>query len=78
MTCGGIVILAECAQLSGTHFDQRQLDSTWQSCIVTLQELGKSHSRADGYVQHLRSLRDRALSDYVCKFRFVDLYTNAC
>lgn len=61
------MILAQCAQLSGRHFDQAELDSTWDSCITALQELGRYHSRAEGYVHHLRSLRERAMNDYVCK-----------
>ncbi|KAH7336658.1 fungal-specific transcription factor domain-containing protein [Rhexocercosporidium sp. MPI-PUGE-AT-0058] len=65
ITCSGIVILAECAQLSGNYFDQGELNATWESCIVTLQELGKYHSRVDVYVQQLRSLRERALSEYL-------------
>lgn len=66
MTCGGIVILAECAQnarVSGSkHFNQTHLDATWRNTITLLQLLGKDHARARGYLEHLVSLRDHARS----------------
>ncbi|PVI02836.1 hypothetical protein DM02DRAFT_640994 [Periconia macrospinosa] len=66
MTCGGIIILAECAQSNNRQsFDQQQLDSAWASCIKALQHLGKYHVRAQSYLEHLHSLRERAR---LCKF----------
>jgi hypothetical protein len=68
MTCGGITILAECAQASGTkHFDQSRLDETWDTTTKLLGQLGRENARARGYLEHLHLLKQRARSAYLCK-----------
>lgn len=63
MTCGGIIILAECAHAGGTkHFDQEQLDATWENTTNLLQSLGEQHARARGYLEHLLALKVQARS----------------
>ncbi|KAH6987135.1 fungal-specific transcription factor domain-containing protein [Ilyonectria destructans] len=64
ITSGTILILAECIQSNKPHFDQAQLDAAWESCLRTLKHMGDSHSRAQGYIQSLKLLRERALSTY--------------
>lgn len=63
MTCGGIIILAECAHAGGIkHFNQGQLDATWENTTTLLQCLGGKHARARGYLEHLLSLKVQARS----------------
>ncbi|QGI70418.1 hypothetical protein CEK27_002747 [Fusarium fujikuroi] len=63
MTCGGIIILAECAQAGGsTHFNQKQLDATWENTTVLLRDIGRENARARGYLDHLQLLKDQARS----------------
>ncbi|KAL9562633.1 hypothetical protein ACKAV7_013197 [Fusarium commune] len=65
MTCGGIIILAECAQAGGSkHFNQQQLDATWENTIVLLRVIGRENARARGYLEHLLLLKDQARSAY--------------
>ncbi|KAK2000878.1 hypothetical protein LX36DRAFT_653935 [Colletotrichum falcatum] len=64
-TCGGIAILAECAQAGGSKFfDQHHLDVTWNTSTTLLRLIGKDNVRARGYFEHLHLLRDRARSAY--------------
>ncbi|KAG7404789.1 Transcriptional activator protein acu-15 [Fusarium oxysporum f. sp. rapae] len=65
MTCGGMIILAECAQVGGSkHFNQQQLDATWENTIVLLRVIGRENARARGYLEHLLLLKDQARSAY--------------
>ncbi|KAF4332007.1 transcription activator acu-15 [Fusarium beomiforme] len=65
MTCGGIIILAECAQAGGSkHFNQQQLNTTWENTTVLLQRIGRENVRARGYLEHLLVLKEQARSAY--------------
>ncbi|KAK6445734.1 hypothetical protein FP744_10001983 [Trichoderma asperellum] len=65
MTCGGIIILAECAQAGRSkHFNQAQLDATWENTIVLLRLIRRENARARGYLEHLLLLKDQARSTY--------------
>ncbi|KAH7472036.1 hypothetical protein FOMA001_g13485 [Fusarium oxysporum f. sp. matthiolae] len=65
MTCGGIIILAECAQAGGSkHFNQSQLDATWENTTVLLRLIGRENARARGYLEHLLLLKEQARSAY--------------
>ncbi|PNP74408.1 hypothetical protein FNYG_12457 [Fusarium nygamai] len=65
MTCGGIIILGECAQAGGSkHFNQQQLDATWENTTVLLRVLGRENARARGYLDHLLVLKEQARSAY--------------
>ncbi|KAH7470112.1 hypothetical protein FOMA001_g14006 [Fusarium oxysporum f. sp. matthiolae] len=65
MTCGGIIILAECAQAGGSkHFNQQQLDATWENTTVLLRVIGRENARARGYLEHLLLLKDQTRSAY--------------
>ncbi|KAK2686063.1 hypothetical protein QWA68_015303 [Fusarium oxysporum] len=65
MTCGGIIILAECAQAGGSkHFNQSQLDATWENTTVLLRLISRENARARGYLEHLLLLKDQARSAY--------------
>jgi hypothetical protein len=67
MTCGGIIILAECAQAGGSkHFNQSQLDATWENTTVLLRLIGRENARARGYLEHLLLLKEQARSAYFC------------
>ncbi|CAG1967510.1 unnamed protein product [Fusarium graminearum] len=63
MTCGGIIILAECAQTAGSkHFNQAQLDATWENTTVLLRLIGRENVRVQGYLDQLLQLKDQARS----------------
>ncbi|KAF5002531.1 hypothetical protein FGRMN_296 [Fusarium graminum] len=63
MTCGGIIILAECAQAGGSkHFGQEQLDATWENTTMLLRLIGRENGRARGYLDHLLQLKEQARS----------------
>ncbi|GKU22564.1 unnamed protein product [Fusarium langsethiae] len=63
MTCGGIIILAECAQTAGSkHFNQAQLDATWENTTMLLRLIGRENARAQGYLDQLLQLKDCARS----------------
>ncbi|KAF5643412.1 transcription activator acu-15 [Fusarium tjaetaba] len=65
MTCGGIIILGECAHAGGSkHFNQQQLDATWENTTVLLRVLGRENARARGYLDHLLVLKEQARSAY--------------
>ncbi|KDN63539.1 hypothetical protein CSUB01_11996 [Colletotrichum sublineola] len=64
-TCGGIAILAECAQTGDSkYFDQHHLEVTWNTSTTLLRLMGKENARARGYFEHLHLLRERARSAY--------------
>ncbi|RGP77236.1 hypothetical protein FLONG3_4751 [Fusarium longipes] len=66
MTCGGIIILAECAQGAGSkHFNQAQLDATWENTTMLLRLIGRENARAQGYLGHLLQLKEQARSAYL-------------
>lgn len=72
MTCGGIIILAECAQAGGsTHFNQQLLDATWENTTVLLRDIGRENARARGYLDHLLLLKDQARSAHFCTYCFI-------
>ncbi|KAH7556162.1 hypothetical protein BM1_06688 [Bipolaris maydis] len=60
ITCGGICILAEGAKVGASPFEQDQLDNMWQSCVRSLQHIGRDHGRVQSNLEHLCSLRERA------------------
>ncbi|RGP67583.1 transcription activator acu-15 [Fusarium sporotrichioides] len=63
MTCGGIIILAECAQTAGSkHFNQAQLDATWENTTMLLRLIGRENARVQGYLDQLLQLKDHARS----------------
>ncbi|KAM0277682.1 hypothetical protein ACHAQH_005625 [Verticillium albo-atrum] len=65
VTCGGITILAECAQAGGSrHFEKQQLDATWATSTMLLRLVGDENARARGYLEHLHLLKNRARSAY--------------
>ncbi|KAF4449689.1 hypothetical protein F53441_7090 [Fusarium austroafricanum] len=65
MTCGGIIILAERAQAGGSkHFNQAQLDATWENTTLLLRVIGRENARARGYLEHLVLLKDQARTAY--------------
>lgn len=67
MTCGGIIILAECAQAGGCkHFNQQQLYTTWENTIALLRLIGRENTRAREYLEHLLVLKEQARSAYFC------------
>ncbi|KAM0325129.1 hypothetical protein ACHAQA_007668 [Verticillium albo-atrum] len=64
-TCGSIAILAECAQAGGSRpFDQQQLDATWEASTKLLRLVGRDNARAQSYLEHLQTFKDRARSGY--------------
>lgn len=74
MTCGGIIILAECAQAGRSkHFNQAQLDATWENTIVLLRLIRRENARARGYLEHLLLLKDQARSTYFCTSHLLSL-----
>lgn len=69
MTCGGIIILAECAHAGGSrHFNQKHLDATWETTTMLLRLIGRENPRARSYLDHLRLLKNQARSAYFCMF----------
>ncbi|KAG8672227.1 hypothetical protein FPOAC2_05599 [Fusarium poae] len=63
MTCGGIIILAECAQTAGSkHFNQAQLDATWENTTMLLRLIGRENARVQGYLDQLLQLKEQARS----------------
>lgn len=71
MTCGGIVILAERAQAAGSkHFNQAQLDATWENITVLLRLIERENARAQCYLNQLIQLKEQARSAYFCKRDF--------
>lgn len=61
MTCGGIIILAERAQgASGKHFNQAQLDATWENTTMLLRLIARENQRAQGYLGQLLQLKEQA------------------
>lgn len=72
MTCGGIIILAECAQTAGSkHFNQAQLDATWENTTMLLRLIGRENVRVQGYLDQLLQLKDQARSTNFCKLSFL-------
>lgn len=68
MTCGGIIILAERAQVAGSkHFNQAQLDATWENITVLLHLIERENARAQCYLNQLIQLKEQARSAYFCK-----------
>jgi hypothetical protein len=69
MTCGGIIVLAECAQAAGSkHFNQAQLDATWENTTMLLRLIGRENARAQGYLDQLLQLKEQARPAYLCSF----------
>ncbi|KAH7174147.1 fungal-specific transcription factor domain-containing protein [Fusarium flagelliforme] len=65
MTCGGIIILAERAQAAGSkHFNQAQLDATWENTTMLLRLIGRENQRAKGFLGQLLQLKEQARSAY--------------
>ncbi|KAL6917083.1 hypothetical protein FSHL1_008262 [Fusarium sambucinum] len=63
MTCGGIIILAESAQTAGSkHFNQAQLDATWENTTMLLRLIGRENARIKGYLDQLLQLKGQARS----------------
>lgn len=68
MTCGGIIILAERAQAAGSkHFNQAQLDATWENTTMLLRLIGRENQRANGFLGQLLQLKEQARSVYFCR-----------
>lgn len=71
MTCGGIIILAERAQAAGSkHFNQAQLDATWENITVLLHLIERENARAQCYLNQLIQLKEQARSAYFCRLDF--------
>jgi hypothetical protein len=68
MTCGGIIILAERAQAAGSkHFNQAQLDATWENTTMLLRLIGRENQRAKGFLGQLLQLKEQARSAHFCR-----------
>lgn len=74
MTCGGIIILSERAQAAGSrHFNQAQLDATWENTTMLLRLIGRENRRAKGFLDQLLQLKEQARSANFCRSNSCDL-----
>jgi hypothetical protein len=79
MTCGGIIILAECAQTAGSkHFNQAQLDATWENTTMLLRLIGRENARVQGYLDQLLQLKEQARSTNFRKLKYQNRSNDFC